>query len=409
MSERYVIISADCHGGGNIRDYRPYLPKHLHDEFDAWADSYVIPYDDMAGPDGNQNWDSDRRQRELEEDGIVAEVIFPNTVPPFFPKVSLGVQPPAVDSGDLEKRWLGLQAHNRWLADFCKMTPGRRAGVAQVMLHDIPAAVEEVRWARENGLHGGVVLPGTPPGTGLPPLWDYEYYAPLWQVCEELKMPVNHHTGSAAPPMGEGDIDHVVFVLEVVWWAHRLLYHLIFNGTLEKHPDLQLVFTEGGTAWVPGELMRLDHFFKRFRDAVGSQEYVWGNPVVSGLSLLPSEYWKRQIHLGSSFIRPEEVPLRAAVGVDKIMWGSDYPHKEASYPFSREAIRLSFAGVPSDEIQMMLGGNAAKLYGFDLEGLRPVAEAIKAPTVEEMATPITSADIPVEAEKCPAFVGYVNR
>jgi hypothetical protein len=92
--ERYLVISADCHGGGNIYDYRPYLASRWHDQFDAWAATYEIPYEDLKGPNGDRNWDSKRRLRELEGDGIVAEVIFPNTVPPFFPKASLGDQPP---------------------------------------------------------------------------------------------------------------------------------------------------------------------------------------------------------------------------------------------------------------------------------------------------------------------------
>ena len=100
--ERYLVISADCHGGGNIADYRPYLASKWHDEFDAWAASYEVPYDDMKGPDGERNWDSERRLTDLEADGIVAEVIFPNTVPPFFPKASLADQPPAANAGDLE-------------------------------------------------------------------------------------------------------------------------------------------------------------------------------------------------------------------------------------------------------------------------------------------------------------------
>ena len=102
----------------------------------------------------------------MEADGVVAEVIFPNTIPPFFPAVSLVNQAPPANAGDLDRRWAGLQAHNRWLADFCADAPGRRAGIAQIMLHDVDAAVAEVRWAKEHGLTGGVLLPGAPPGLG---------------------------------------------------------------------------------------------------------------------------------------------------------------------------------------------------------------------------------------------------
>ena len=104
--------------------------------------------------------------RDLEADGIAAEVIFPNTVPPFFPGGALVTQAPPADAHDLELRWAGLQAHNRWLADFCARTPGRRAGIAQILLHDVDASVEEIRWAHDHGLTGGILLPGAPPAPG---------------------------------------------------------------------------------------------------------------------------------------------------------------------------------------------------------------------------------------------------
>ena len=136
----------------------------------------------------------------------------------------------------------------------------------------------------------------------------------------------------------------------------------------------------------------------------GSQEEEWGREVVGAISLTPSGYWRRQCHLGSSFIRPAEVPLRHAVGVDKIMWGSDYPHRESSFPYSRLALRLSFAGVDPTEVRAMVGGNAAALYGFDLDALQPIADRI-GPTVAELATPVEPAQIPPDADRCPAFAG----
>jgi predicted TIM-barrel fold metal-dependent hydrolase len=402
--DRYILISADCHGGGQIIDYRPYLPARLHDDFDEWESTYVIEYEDLKGDLGQRNWDSARRLRDMEADGVVAEVIYPNTIPPFYPKASLAFQPPAVNAADADRRWAGLQAHNRWLADFCAEVPGRRAGIAQVQLHDIPAAVAEVRWARNAGLTGGVLLPGVPPNSGLPELFDGAYYEPLWAVCEELGMPVNHHGGSASPPMTEAIESPVIFLLEVTWFSHRALSHLIVSAALERHPNLQLVFTEQGTAWIPDELMRLDYFFERMRTAVGSQEHVWGKPVTDKLSLKPSEYFARQCNVGASFIRPAEVPLRHTVGIDKIMWGTDYPHKEATTPYTNEALRAAFAGVPRDETAKMIGGNAARLYGFDLAALRPIADRI-GPLVSEIDRPLVKGEIPKYAEKCPALAG----
>jgi predicted TIM-barrel fold metal-dependent hydrolase len=259
--------------------------------------------------------------------------------------------------------------------------------------------VAEVRWARAHGLRGGVLLPGTPPGGDYEPLWS-SVYEPLWQVCEELEMPLNVHGGGGGPYYGEEEISYVMFVLEVPWWAHRAMWHLMFSGVLERHPDLQLVFTEQGTAWVPERLKELDHFYSRMRDAsTGAQESMWGGPV-RALSLSPSEYWARQCHIGASFLRPSEARLRHEVGVDRLMWGTDYPHVEGTQPYTTEALRATFAGIPEIEVRAILGGNAAGLYGFDLAALQPIVDRI-GPTVAEVDVPLDV--VPPGGLKCPAF------
>jgi len=405
-SDRYTVISADCHGGAELHQYREYLERRHHDAFDAWARDYAVPYEDLMGDEGPRNWDSDRRLADLEADGIVAEVVYPNTIPPFYPEPSLKVQVPGASQGDLALRWAGLRAHNRWLVDFCNAAPGRRAGIAQIMLHDVDAAVAEIEWAAGAGLRGGVLLPGAPPGSGLEPLYS-PVYEPIWAACDAAGLVVNHHSGSAVPPLGEQPIDQVTFLLEVTWYAHRALWNLIFGGVMERHPDLQFVFTEQGTAWIPETLLTLDYFFHRMGTAVGSQEYEWGNPVVADLGCRPSDYWVRQCHVGSSFMRPAEAGLRHAVGVDRIMWGSDYPHKEASFPFSREALRAAFAGVDPVEVQPMVGGNAGRLYGFDLDLLDRLAGQV-GPTHDEIAEPLPPGQLPANADRCPAFAGLAG-
>jgi predicted TIM-barrel fold metal-dependent hydrolase len=174
---------------------------------------------------------------------------------------------------------------------------------------------------------------------------------------------------------------------------------------LDRHPDLQLVFTEQGTAWLPEQLAQLDHYYRRMSRRsgdLGSQEQIFGADVMDRLGLMPSEYWARQCHVGASFIRPQEVELRHAVGVDKIMWGSDFPHREGCWPYSTEHLRLAFAGVEPDEVRAMVGGNAARLYGFDLNALAPVAATV-GPAVDEVARPLGADEIPPDALRCPVF------
>ena len=87
--DRYTIVSADCHAGGDFSHYRSYLDTKWHADFDDWAADFVNPFSDLEDPSRVRNWDNDVRQAQLEADHQVAEVVFPNTVPPFFPSSQL--------------------------------------------------------------------------------------------------------------------------------------------------------------------------------------------------------------------------------------------------------------------------------------------------------------------------------
>ncbi len=330
-----------------------------------------------------RNWDSKRRLEELESDGVVAELLFPNTVPPFFPSSNLTAQPPGKD--DYPLRWEGLKAHNRWMVDFCNDAPGRRAGMVQILLHDVDAAVREIEWGKEAGLFGGVLLPGIPPDSGLPTFIATEY-EPVWEVCAALDMPLNHHAGNAVPNYGPYSAGMAMFIVEGGFFAHRALWMLIFAGVFERHPNLKLVLTEGGADWIPGVMDVLDFQYAKF-STPGKPEYQIGGRVLEGMPHTPREYWRRNCWVGSSFTLPHEAALRDVIGVDKIMWGQDYPHTEGTYPYTREALRHTFADVPVDEVARMVGGNAAELYGFDLELLGRVAAQV-GPTVSEIQVPL---------------------
>ena len=384
VADRYTVISADGHAGASGPEYREYLASRWYDEFDAWAQIYTNPFADLAAANAYRNWDSDRRVAELEADGIVAEVLFPNTIPPFFPSGALVAPAPTHD--EYEHRWAGLQAHNRWLADFCERTPGRRAGIAQILLNDVDDACAEIRFVKEAGLLGGILLPGVPPNHQIAPLWS-DVYEPVWSLCEELDVVVNHHSGGGLPVFDTSDpAARAVMLVEIPIYAHRALWALIFAGVFERHPRLKFVLTEQGTGWVPGTLANLDWFAKRMRIPTAA-EYQFGGAAVEKLSLTPSEYFRRNCFVGASFLRPVESELRHDVGIDRIMWGSDYPHSEGSYPYSREALRAAFAHAPEPEVRTMLGTTAADVYGFDLDVLDRLA-ATAGPTVSEIAEPL---------------------
>jgi predicted TIM-barrel fold metal-dependent hydrolase len=395
--DRYIVISSDGHAGGQMHEYRDYLEARYLDDFDEWAKSYVNPFTDLRGETAYRNWDSKARLQELEDDGVVAEVIFPNTIPPFFPSANLLARPPAPDM--YEHRWAGLKAHNRWLADFCSDTPGRRAGMAQVFLNDVDDAVAEVRWAKEHGLFGGILLPGIPPDSDLPPLFS-DVYDPLWAVCEELDMPVNNHSGAAGPAPGAELAAMAIFMVELGWFSHRVFWHMAFGGAFAKFPGLKLVLTEQSAGWVPAVLSMLDHQYSRFCDTSTAESH-FGGELVKQVTEPPSYYWKRNCFAGASFFRPSEVPLRYDIGVDKIMWGQDYPHIEGTYPYTTDALRNTFARVDSDEVAAMVGLNAVGVYCFDLDVLTPVAAKV-GPTVDEVSVPLEH--VPADSHSI-AFAG----
>ena len=138
--DHYIIISADTHAGGSHVQYREFLDPKYRDDFDAWREKYKNPFKDLKDTDLRiRNWDDDRRDGDMFADGVIAEVIYPNTVPPFFPNFVLFAQPPTPD--EYEHRHAGVQAHNRWLADYVSRAPERRAGIGQIFLNDVDDAI----------------------------------------------------------------------------------------------------------------------------------------------------------------------------------------------------------------------------------------------------------------------------
>ena len=376
--DRYTVISADCHAGADLGDYRPYLEARYLDEFDRWLAGYENPFRDLTAPHADRNWDSDVRQSALEADGIVGEVIFPNTVPPFFP--TSGLVTPTPPAADYPLRLAGLRAHNRWLAEWCAKLPGRRAGIGQILLNDVDEAVRDVHWIADHGLRGGALLPGVPPGSGIEPLHS-PVYDPVWRACEERGVVVNVHGGGGSPNEGYFPATLALFVLEASFYSHRPLWSLIMSGVFDRFPGLKFVVAEAGSKWVPSTLQAMDDIqAKQDEGRIGALKFL--DPFRLGRK--PSEYWATNCWIGASFMTREDAIDRAHVGVDRIMWGSDFPHEEGTFPFTQQALAHTYAGVDPDDVAKMVGGNAAGLYGFDLDQLAPLAAEI-GPAVAQVA------------------------
>lgn len=383
-SDRYTIISSDCHAGANHATYREYLEPKWHDEFDAWRGKYRNPFRDLQDDGRTRNWDDERRIGDQDGEGVVAEVLFPNTVPPFFPTGQIVA--PAPRDEDFEKRLAGLRAHNRWLVDFVAAHPERRAGLGQIFLNDVDEAVKDIRWMKEHGL-AGVLLPGVSPDTTwIEPLFSPKY-DPIWAVCQELEMPVTHHSGgSGIPSYGRYPFSNSIFVMEVGFFANRAFWHLVMSGVFDRFPDLRLIMTEQGSSWVPGVLQRMDHFWEQMRNGrIGELDV----PEGAVTKKPASEYFRTNCWIGASFPSREDAECFEEIGFDRVMWGSDYPHDEGTFPSTRESLRRAFHDWPEDRLRAIFAENIAGVYGFDLGKLAPIAERV-GPTVEEISTPIAA-------------------
>src|SRR6516165_3356522 len=145
---RQILFSTDGHAGADLLGYKPYLEQRYLDAFDAWASGFhdVWAENSDQGRDPNHrigvasaaapvNWDAGQRLTLLDSQGITAEVLFPNTAPPFYPSGAITAPGPR-SAEEYELRGAGIRAHNRWLADFCRLAPDRWAGFAQIFLDD---------------------------------------------------------------------------------------------------------------------------------------------------------------------------------------------------------------------------------------------------------------------------------
>jgi predicted TIM-barrel fold metal-dependent hydrolase len=404
VMSRVTIISSDCHAGALPVTYNEYMPRRYHEAANAWWIGYaremyaragtffdqeaVETYAEQVGEGGGRmrafsdpgtrlsdedvlgmlsdasspfaprrgEFDATVRIRELDADGIAGEVIFPQMAP--FGAGLMQYRFPVTP----EQSFVGCQAYNRWLADLCRANPQRHAGVALIDVEDIDASVREIRAAREMGLWGGVLLPTS---TGAHPFYHHPRYEPIWAVCEELDMPLQSHSGWS-PDYGDVPSATAMFISEVDMFAQRPFTALLWSGVFERYPRIRYMLTETGVGWVVEKLRVLEFkaanpMFRHFR---------------KGLSLSPSEYFARNCFVGASFMPEHEGRFRHQIGVDRLMWGSDYPHLEGTWPNTMKALNATFGEYPEDEIRAILGLNAARAYGFDLAALQPIADRI---------------------------------
>ena len=207
----------------------------------------------------------------------------------------------------------------------------------------------------------------------------------LTRTLEELEIPVNAHGGTGSPDYGKYAVTPMLLISEVAFYSQRPLAHLILSGVFARFPKLKFVVTEAGAAWIPGRVADLDRVMAQVRaGSIGELKYRAEDAIEGNAS----DYVRQNLWVGASQPRPADVKIADWLPADRFMWGSDYPHDEGTGPYTREHLRQVFPDTAPERLREILAGNAAKLYGFDLDKLAPLADKY-GPTVDEIRRPLT--------------------
>jgi predicted TIM-barrel fold metal-dependent hydrolase len=363
---RVGIISVDGHVKAPWAAYREYLDPQWRERYDEWMKSTAGRADFChAGFGKEAQWDAKRRVTDLESQGVVAEVVFPNGTP--FTSGSDNTE--AVRAGNV--------AYNRWLTDVCSEVPGRMFGQALVDFHDIGLAVKQIHAAKERGFVGILMPPLKPEIPGSRYFFDPEL-DPIWAACVETGLPISQHGGVGSPnyhPMGPAAF--LVLATEHSFFSGRSLWQLILGGVFDRFPQLKVAYVETESWWLRPVLDLLDK-----RDQVGD-EWAESNILAAQKRLyrhLPSDYLRTNVYLGiSPFSKGladgdafDDGKKREIISTHNAMVGADYPHPETALPWLRDTVR-QFAALPKiteEGARRVIYGNAAEVYGIDVTRLQ---------------------------------------
>jgi predicted TIM-barrel fold metal-dependent hydrolase len=386
---RYLVISGDGHAGPPAPIYRQYLEERFRSQFDEHqagltsqgmvTEEFIEEWDEETGDhDILAGYDPNVRDAILDQEGVAAEVLFPDAdvlgvgrlgASPFGSGLASGRDsaPDAVKAG--------ARAHNRWLADFCKTNPHRRIGVAVVpVTAGVDDAVAEVHAAANMGLRG-VMMPTR--WFDQPAYIDPAYDA-FWAACAEAGLVLHTHSGAGPSDYQPGPGFVSIYATEAWWWAARPFWVLLLSGVFERHPNLKYSIAENGAWWVPDQLKRMDEKW-----IGGHNTRKFGDAFKQDLTMKPSEYVDRNCFFAASSPGADEIERRHEIGVGNLLWGNDLPHPEGTYPHTRDWIARRFRDVPEHETARILGLNAAELYRVDTAALAPLVDRI-GPTVAEV-------------------------
>lgn len=280
-----------------------------------------------------------KRHVDQEEDGVIAEFLYPG----FFGLFSFQ---------NYELLAACQKNYNDWLHDYATSANGRLFGLAAIPIQDPDAAVVELERVIKLGYRGGCIPCTAPPEA---PYRD-EVYEPIWALAEEARFPLSMHVGTNAytpaqyrpnPALRDSVGDYAQSQIAV----QRTLIDLIVHGVATRHPNLNFVVAEFNGGWIAHWLDRVDQGMQR--------EARFRHSELKGER--PHDIWLRQFYATIEDDRPA-ILTRELIGVDNLMWGSDYPHVDSTWPCSIQVIEEMFEGVSEEDRDKITRGNVERLY-----------------------------------------------
>ncbi len=293
----------------------------------AWEQAHDGGFDPVA------------RLRDMDLEGIDVAVLFP----------SLGLNFWAIQ--DAVAATALARAYNDWLAEYCATDRRRLLGAAMLPFQDPHAAAAEVRRAAlELGFRAAFVRPNPCCGRHI----GDPAYEPVWTAAEELRVAIGVHEGSSntIPTLGVDRYFNPLLLHAISHAFEQMLAcaTLIVTGVMERHPQLHFAFLESGGGWAPYWLWRLDEQVRGF------------GRYAPEMTLKPSEYFRRQCWIAFEADEDTLPALLPYVGEERIVWGSDYPHHDATFPGAVKKLEGLIAPLSPAARRGILGANAYELY-----------------------------------------------
>ena len=299
-------------------------------------------------------WDQTARLADMDLNHVDAAINYPNIFPRFAGQGFL-------ERADKELALACLRIYNDWMIDdWCAGAGrGRLIPLTLVPLWDPLLAAEEVRRCAAKGSFA-IAFSENVAKLGQPSLYSGAWDV-LWEACRESDTSVSMHIGSSSSmPTTSDDAPLATSMSMYAQNAQGSLCDWVFSGSLERFPDLTIAFAESQVGWMPFQLERMDAVW---RD---------GRADVDHVKTLPSEQIKGRV-FGCVFDDLHGLINRDAIGTDHILWETDYPHSDGTFPHSRKVAHELFtaAGMDAEECRMVLRSNAVKAYGLDRFGVAP--------------------------------------